>query len=162
MPSLITLQTLWSPPLDSINYWFLKKSINLYGEALLKTLGYEKMRQGTTKAGLSILKNFWKSNGIDLTSINVIDGSGLSPENRVTSDALVRVMQFARTKPWFSSFYNALPEINGIKMKSGSMGGVRSFTGYVGAYTFAIVINNYNGSSGEMVKKMYRLLDVLK
>ena len=24
--------------IDSINYWFLKKSINLYGEALLKTM----------------------------------------------------------------------------------------------------------------------------
>lgn len=162
LPSLITLQTLWSPPLDSINYWFLKKSINLYGEALLKTLGYEKMRQGTTKAGLSIIKNFWKNNGINSTSINVIDGSGLSPENRVTPEALVKVMQFAKSRLWFSSFYNALPEINGIKMKSGSTGGVRSFTGYIGNYTFAIVINNYNGSPREVVKKMYRLLDVLK
>ena len=71
-------------------------------------------------------------------------------------------MQYARSKPWFKSFYNALPEINGIKMKSGSIGGVRSFTGYAGNYTFAIVVNNYNGSSGEIVKKMYKLLDILK
>lgn len=162
LPNLITLQTCWSPPLDSINFWFLKKSVNFYGEALVKTLGYEKMRQGTTKAGLRIIKNFWKNNGIDSTSINIIDGSGLSPENRVTPEALVKVMQFAKSRSWFSSFYNALPEINGIKMKSGSTGGVRSFTGYVGNYTFSIVINNYNGSSREVVKKMYRLLDILK
>lgn len=162
LPNLTTLITHWSPPLDSINYWFLKKSINLYGEALVKTLGYEKMKQGATKAGLSVIKNFWRNNGIEPTSINIIDGSGLSPENRVTPEALVTVMQYARSKPWFSSFYKALPEINGIKMKSGSMGGVRSFTGYVGNYTFAIVINNYNGSPGEMVRKMYRLLDILK
>lgn len=162
LPHLTTLLTHWSPPLDSINYWFLKKSINLYGEALVKTLGYEKMKHGTAKAGLSIIKNFWKNNGIEPTSINMMDGSGLSPENRVTPAALVTVMQYARSRPWFSSFYKALPEINGIKMKSGSMGGVRSFTGYVGNYTFAIVINNYNGSPGDMVKKMYRLLDILK
>ncbi len=162
LPHLTTLLIHWSPPLDSMNYWFLKKSINLYGEALVKTLGYEKRKQGTTEAGLSIIKSFWKSNGIDSTSINMIDGSGLSPGNRITPAALVKVMQYARSKPWFSSFYNALPVINGIKMKSGSIGGARSFTGYVGNYTFAIVINNYNGSPGEMVRKMYSLLDILK
>jgi D-alanyl-D-alanine carboxypeptidase/D-alanyl-D-alanine-endopeptidase (penicillin-binding protein 4) len=32
----------------------------------------------------------------------------------------------------------------------------------VGGYTFALIINNYNGSSAEMVRKMYRVLDVLK
>lgn len=162
LPKYTTSLTHWSPPLDSINYWFLKKSINLYGESLVKTLGYEKKQQGSTEAGLSIIKNFWKSNGIDLTSLNMIDGSGLSPGNRITAEALVKVMKYARSKPWFNSFYNALPLINDIKMKSGSIGGVRSFTGYIGNYTFAIVINNYNGSSGEIVKKIYRLLDLLK
>ena len=34
----------YSPPLDSINYWFLQKSINLYGEAFVKTIAYEKNR----------------------------------------------------------------------------------------------------------------------
>jgi len=162
LPKVVTVSTLSSPPLDSINYWFLKKSINLYGEALVKTLGYEKKKQGSTEAGLNIIKSFWQENGIDSTSINITDGSGLSPGNRVTAEALVKVMQYARSKPWFKSFYNALPEINGIKMKSGSIGGVRSFTGYAGNYTFAIIINNYNGSSGEIVKKLYKLLDILK
>lgn len=158
----VNLLTLYSPPLDSINYWFLKRSINLYGEALLKTLGFGKKKQGSTEAGLNVLKSFWAANGIDSISINIIDGSGLSPGNRVTPEALVKVMQYAQTRPWFSSFYNALPEINGIKMKSGSIGGARSFTGYAADYTFAIVIDNYNGSSVEIVRKMYRLLDILK
>ncbi len=160
--NITTLITHYSPPLDSINYWFLKKSINLYGEALVKTLGYEKKRSGSFDSGLAVIKSFWKSNGIDPSSLNVIDGSGLSPQNRVTPAALVKVMQYARTRPWFSSFYNALPEFNGIRMKSGTIGGAKSFTGYVGAYTFAIVVNNYNGSSAEMVRKLYKVLDVLK
>ncbi len=162
LPKVVNVSTLWSPPLDSINYWFLKKSINLYGEAFVKTLGYEKKKQGSTEAGLNIIKSFWQKNGIDSTSINITDGSGLSPGNRVTAEALVKVMRYARSRPWFNSFYNALPEINSIKMKSGSIGGVRSFTGYVGNYTFAIVVNNYNGSSVEIIKKMYKLLDILK
>ncbi len=159
---LTTLATHYSPPLDSINYWFLKKSINLYGEALVKTLGYEKKRSGSLDSGLAVIKSFWKDNGIDPFSINIIDGSGLSPQNRVTPAALVKVMQYARTRPWFSSFLNALPEINGIKMKSGTIGGAKSFTGYVEGYTFAIVVNNYNGSSAEIVRKLYTVLNALK
>lgn len=162
LPKVINLLTINSPALDSINYWFLKKSINLYGETLVKTLGYEKENQGNTEAGLRIIKNFWQKNGLVPLSINIVDGSGLSPANRVTPEALVKVMQYAKLKPWFGSFYNALPQINGIKMKSGSIGGARSFTGYTANYTFAIVVNNYNGSSAEIVRKIYHLLDILK
>jgi serine-type D-Ala-D-Ala carboxypeptidase/endopeptidase (penicillin-binding protein 4) len=159
---LTSLSVHYSPTLDSITYYFLKRSLNLYGECLLKTLGYEKKNIGSRDSGLSVLKSFWKSNGIDPLSINVSDGSGLSPQNRVTPSALVKVMQYARSRTWFNSFYYALPEINGIKMKSGTIGGAKSFTGYVGGYTFAIVVNNYNGSASEIVRKLYKVLDVLK
>ena len=162
LPAVTDILVQPSPDLESINYWFLKKSINLYGEALVKTLGHEKLYDGSTEAGLTIIKNFWKSRGITESAINIIDGSGLSPANRVTPEALVRVMQYAKSRPWFNSFYNALPEINGIKMKSGFISGARSFTGYVGNYTFAIVINNYTGSSGEIAQKMYNILNLLK
>lgn len=161
------LTTLLSPPLDSINYWFLKKSINLYGEALVKTIAYEKNGFGTTEKGVELVRNFWSEHGIDKSAINIIDGSGLSPQNRVTSDAEVQVLQYAKTRPWFSAFYNALPEYNGMKMKSGSIAGARAFAGYHTAkdgkqYVFSIIVNNYDGSAGEVVKKMYKVLDVLK
>jgi D-alanyl-D-alanine carboxypeptidase/D-alanyl-D-alanine-endopeptidase (penicillin-binding protein 4) len=151
-----------SPPLDSINYWFLRKSVNLYGEALAKTLGFEKKKEASTEAGVNIIKAFWKDRGIEPTSVNMKDGSGLSPLNRITAQALAKAMQYARSQTYFNSFYNALPEFNGIKMKSGTIGGVKSFTGYSGGYTFAIVATNYNGSTSEIVRKMYKLLDLLK
>jgi D-alanyl-D-alanine carboxypeptidase/D-alanyl-D-alanine-endopeptidase (penicillin-binding protein 4) len=160
--SVTALYTHLSPRLDSINYWFLRKSINLYGEALAKTLGFVKKHDGSTEGGVAVIKTFWKDQGIDSTSINIRDGSGLSPQNRVTTAALVKVMQYAKSRPWFNSFLAALPEFNGIKMKSGTIGGVKSFTGYVNGYTFAIVVNNFNGSTAEIVRKMYRVLDVLK
>lgn len=158
----ILLASHQSPPLDSINYWFLRKSINLYGEAFVKTIGSEKKKEASTEAGVSIIKSFWKERGIESTSINMKDGSGLSPQNRITAEALVKVMQYARSQSYFNSFYHALPEFNGIKMKSGTIGGVKSFTGYVNGYTFAIVVSNYNGSTSEVVKKLYRVLDILK
>ncbi len=162
-----TLFTTLSPSLDSINYWFLKKSINLYGEAFIKTIAADKEGLGSTEKGIEIIKYFWSQRGIEKSALNIMDGSGLSPQNRVTTDALVKVMQYARLRPWFNSFYRALPEINGITMKSGSINGARSYTGYIKSktgteYTFAIIINNYDGSSSETVRKMWRVLDLLK
>ncbi len=161
------LSTILSPPLDSINYWFLKKSVNLYGEALVKTIGFKNGGEATTEKGVGIVQYFWSKRGVEKSSIQIIDGSGLSPQNRVTAHALVTVMQYARTRPWFNAFQQALPEINGIMMKSGSIGGARSYTGYISAkdgkaYTFAFIINNYDGSASEIQRKMWKVLDVLK
>ncbi|MEO6188680.1 MAG: D-alanyl-D-alanine carboxypeptidase, partial [Ginsengibacter sp.] len=156
-----------SPPLDSIVYWFLKKSINLYGESLLKTLGKELNQSGSADSGISVVKRFWKEKGIETSALNIFDGSGLSPANRATPSALVTVLEYAKKQSWFAAFYDGLPLINGIKMKSGSIGGVVSYTGFIrsktGAeYTFAFIVNNYDGSSNEVRRNMWRLLDVLK
>lgn len=161
------LFTYYSPTLDSVTYWFLQKSINLYGEALMKTMAYEKAGFGSTQNGLKILNDFWSSKGIDHYSLNIMDGSGLSPQNRVTTSALVTALQYAKDQPWYSSFYNALPTYNGMKMKSGTIGGARAFTGYHtsksgSAYTFSIIINNYDDSKGSITQKMFKVLDELK
>ena len=164
-PSII--ETILSPSLDSINYWFLKRSVNLYGEALVKTIAYEKTKFGSTDTGIAIIRDFWNKKGIDPSALKIIDGSGLSPGNRVTTHSLVTVMQYASRQNWFPSFYYALPEMNGLKMKDGYINGVRSFTGYVkskaGAeYTFSFIVNNFDGSAGTVREKMWKLLDILK
>ncbi|HRI25586.1 MAG TPA: D-alanyl-D-alanine carboxypeptidase/D-alanyl-D-alanine-endopeptidase [Ferruginibacter sp.] len=162
-----TLGVFYSPPFDSINYWFLKKSVNLYGEAFVKTMAYEKTGSGDTDTGISVIRKFWQEKGIERSALNMLDGSGLSPANRVTTHALVTVMQFARKQDWFTSFYNALPEMNGIKMKDGYISGVRSYTGYVKnkkgeEYTFSFIVNNFDGSAATVRQKMWQLLDILK
>ena len=161
------IYTHYSPSLDSINYWFLQKSINLYGEALLKTMAYEKAGYGSTAKGIEILKDFWSKSGIEKSALNIVDGSGLSPQNRVTTDALVKALQYAKTRDWYGSFYNALPLYNGMKMKSGTIGGAKAYAGYHTSksgmeYTFAIIINNYDQEAGSIVPKMFRVLNELK
>lgn len=156
-----------SPTFDSMNYYFLRRSINLYGEAFIKTIALEKNESPDTDQGIEILRDFWSGIGIEKSAIHIIDGSGLSPQNRVTTEAEVSVLKYARTRSWFSSFYLALPEYNGMKMKSGSIGGARAFAGYHRSkegkeYIFSIIVNNYDGSSTDVVRKMYRVLDVLK
>ncbi|MDZ4807818.1 MAG: D-alanyl-D-alanine carboxypeptidase/D-alanyl-D-alanine-endopeptidase [Bacteroidota bacterium] len=156
-----------SPSLDSIIYWFLKKSINLYGEALIKTFAYEKQGVGSNDSGVSIVKKFWKQKGLDEDELNMYDGSGLSPLNRITTHAQVEILKYARTKDWFQSFYNALPEYNGMKMKSGTISDVKGFCGYHKAkdgkeYIFSFLVNNYSGKTSGVVNKMYKVLDELK
>ncbi len=161
------IHTETSPPLDSIIYWFNKKSINLYGEALVKTIAYQKKGIGDTDEGVSLIKNFWKSKGLDDKGLNIVDGSGLSPLNRVTTQAQVFILQYAKKQAWFSGFYFSLPEYNGMKMKSGTIRGAKGFCGYHiskdgNEYIFSFLVNNYNGSASAIVRKMYNVLDVLK
>jgi D-alanyl-D-alanine carboxypeptidase/D-alanyl-D-alanine-endopeptidase (penicillin-binding protein 4) len=161
------LFTHYSPSLDSIVYWFLKKSINLYGEALAKTFAYQENGIGDTKKGVEIIKNFWKGKGIAPTELNMVDGSGLSPLNRVTTHAQVTVLNYARNQPWFRGYYDAFPEYNGMNMKSGTISDVKGYCGYQKSkdgneYIFSFLVNNYNGSSSSLIQKMYKVLDELK
>ena len=159
--------THYSPPLDSIIYWFNKKSVNLYGEALMETFAYEKNGYGSTDSGIVIVKKFWKEKGMDENEINIVDGSGLSPLNRVTTHVQVEILKYAKSKNWFPYFFNSLPEYNGMKIKSGTIRGVKGFCGYHKArngneYIFSFLVNNYNGSASAVVNKMYKVLDILK
>ena len=156
-----------SPPLDSIIYWLNKKSINLFAEALVKTIGFQKANAASTEKGTELIKQFWKSKGIDERALNILDGSGLSPSNRITTQALVAVLFYAKKQPWYNGFYNSLPEFNGIRMKSGTIKDVKGFAGYHTSkagveYVFCFLVNNYNGSTSNLVQKMYRVLDELK
>ena len=156
-----------SPVFDSMNFWFLRESLNLYGEAFIKTIALKQKGYAATDSGLAILRYFWSTRGIDKSALNIIDGSGLSPANRTTTHALVTVLQYARDKPWFGSFYNALPVMNGLKMKSGYISGVRSYAGYIMSkagveYSFAFIVNNFDGGAGAVREKMWRILDILK
>lgn len=167
--SIVWFHTETSPSLDSISYWFLKRSINLYGEALAKTLAAQNGKTATTENGVGIIRNFWKDKkiGVDVSELHMEDGSGLSPLNRVTTHAQVAILQYAKKQPWFESYFAGFPEFNGMKLKSGTISGAKSFCGYHTSkagknYIVSFIVNNYNGSSSALVRKMFGVLDVLK
>lgn len=164
-PKSNIILTYESPMLDKIVYWFLRKSINMYGETLIKTLGKEKKGNPGFKSGVAYLKEFWKSKGINANMINFADGSGLSPQNYVSARAEVQALLYARKQSWFDSYYDGFPtQDNGIKMKSGTMRDTKSFAGFHTSkdgkkYVFSIIINNYQGSGSAELQK---ILNVLK
>ncbi len=150
-----------SPSMDKIVYWFLRKSINLYGETIIKTLAKEKRGVGSFSVGVDFLRDYWASKGINTAMINFADGSGLSPQNYVSARAQVQALLWAKKQPWFSVFYEGFPtQANGMKMKSGTMKDTKSFAGYHNGYVFSIIINNYQGAA--VSDALFKTLNPLK
>jgi serine-type D-Ala-D-Ala carboxypeptidase/endopeptidase (penicillin-binding protein 4) len=160
------LTTILSPTLSKIIYWLNQKSINLYAEQLLKTIAWKSGKQATTNNGVEVEQDFWKGRGVDPHSLNVVDGSGLSPSDRVTTFTMATVLKSAKGTDWFPDFYESLPTYNNMKMKSGSILNVLTYAGYQThngrELCFSIMVNNFNGSSRGVKEKMFRLLDELK
>jgi LysM repeat protein len=96
------------------------------------------------------------------TSLTIVDGSGLSPLNRVNSRAFIHVLSFIAKSPMFNAFWETLPEAgasNGLhrmyrtsaegnlRAKTGTIDNVSALSGYVKAadgeqMMFSIISNN--------------------
>ncbi len=156
-----------SPKLSQIIYWLNQRSINLYAEQVLKTIALASGKPVTTANGVAIEQEFWKAKGIDPHSLNIVDGSGLSPGDRVTTLTMATILQSAKAAPWFPEFYESLPTYNNTKMKSGSINNVLTYAGFQTSkngheYCFSIMVNNYSGSTSGIKQKMFAVLDELK
>ncbi|RZL19082.1 MAG: D-alanyl-D-alanine carboxypeptidase/D-alanyl-D-alanine-endopeptidase, partial [Pedobacter sp.] len=159
------LNTISSPSLSEIIYWFNKKSVNLYGEHLIKTIAWKTGKTPSTKNGAGAVISYWAEKGIDKNALNILDGSGLSPGTRVTPYAMASVLFQSQKESWFADYLKSLPENNGMTLKSGTINDVSAFAGYYTSgngnkYVIVININNYSGSG--INKKLFRVLDALK
>ncbi len=155
-----------SPSLKDIVYWLNKKSVNLFAEQLLKAISINETEISTEK-GIDLLQKHWQKQGIDPASINMIDGSGLSPGNRLSTLAMAQILQKTASKSWFSDYLNSFPIYNGMKIKSGTINNTIAYAGYHTAkngksYVAVIIAGNYKQSSSAMRNQLFSLLDLLK
>lgn len=157
-----------SPTLSELVYWFNQVSINLYGESLLKALSQQWSEEMSTGAAARKVAGYW-SEKLDIPAgeLRIMDGSGLSPNNRVTTEAMAKILNAIQHQSWFPSFYESVPTNNGMKLKSGTISGVLGYAGYHTAsdgkeYVLAMLVSNYQGGATAMRRQMFRLLDVLK
>ncbi len=175
-----TIYTIKSPPLKDIVQRANMKSVNLYCESLLKSIGKKQSGEGTTEAGLEAIKAYWTTRGVDMSGFVMRDGSGLSPRNAISTRHLATIMRkVAKDKTIFKDLYASLPvaaesgalqnmfkgtkAAGNLRAKSGYMEGVRSYTGFVKSksgklLSFSIIANNYKGSPAAMKKKMERVM----
>lgn len=90
------IATLVSPPLRDVVTEMLSASDNYTAELLTLELGQHTQGKGTTAAGLQAVTAELTQLGVPLTGITLVDGSGLSPQDRVTCRALVAVLALTR------------------------------------------------------------------
>lgn len=139
-----------SPPVSEIVYWTNQKSVNLYAEHLLKAMG-----GGRAAAGAKAVTKFWEGQGVDISGLNMVDGSGLSRKNFITAKQLVTMLLKMKESPHYPLFFDSLPEVKpGIWAKTGSMSSIRCLAGYKGDVVFAIMINN-----GQDLQQMQQKID---
>lgn len=170
-----------SPPLKDIIEVLNHESVNLYAEHLIKELGKQYRHNGSTASGVEVINNFLDTAGIGTDGMFIEDGSGLSPENAITTRQLVNLLIYMKTKgKYFPEYFASLPKAgkegtlknyfqdsvfdSRMTAKSGSMTRVRSYAGYITANSgkeivFSIIINNYSGSPKYIIS---RIEDILK
>jgi len=133
-----------------------KRSINLYGEVLLRTIGKKfgdtapnesreiQELRGDDSAGASVIKKWLRMNNVAVEDIQIHDGSGLSRLNFITPEAFGRALVYAAQSNFADAFNNSLPiagtdgtlggrlwNVKGkILAKTGSITYVNSLTGY--------------------------------
>ena len=173
------LHTLYSPPLYSIVNIVNKKSINLFAEHLLNEIGYKLKKDGSNSVGRKEIMTFWKYKGMDVDGLHIHDGSGLSRSNSITARQLVFLLKYMKNSKNFKVFYESLPVAGKsgtlrtvgrktsaegvVRAKSGSIGLVRAYAGYVTTkggreLAFSMNITNYNCSSYNARKKLTALM----
>ncbi|MFI5113459.1 MAG: D-alanyl-D-alanine carboxypeptidase/D-alanyl-D-alanine-endopeptidase [Terriglobales bacterium] len=142
-----------------------KVSQNLHAEILLRLLGRERGTAGTIEGGLEVMRGFLNQVGIPGDQYVFYDGSGLSRQNLVTPHAIVQMLRYAATQPWGAAYKSTLPlsgvdgslsdRLNAPRLqsriygKTGSLGGVKTLSGYATTdsgetVVFSILSNNSN------------------
>ncbi len=106
--STTVITSVSSPPLHDIVASMLASSDNLTAELLARLLGTTVAVPGTTQAGVKVVLQQLRGLGVDTTSLNVLDGSGLSPDDRVPCDVLLDLLQIG-DRPHFRALLDGLP-----------------------------------------------------
>jgi serine-type D-Ala-D-Ala carboxypeptidase/endopeptidase (penicillin-binding protein 4) len=147
-----------------------KISQNLHTEMLLRATVRQVGMWNTPDDLAKFPADFYAVAGIAPGDVVQTDGSGLSRHDLVTPRALVAVLHYARTQPWFQPYYDSLPiaGVDGtlqdrmkntvaagrIHAKTGSVEHVRTRSGYAETpggrrLIFAFLGNNQGGKNHE-------------
>ncbi len=163
-----------------------KSSQNLFAEAMCKLLGRATLEKqkldvpGSWTNGATAVRAFLHKNDINTNGYVIVDGSGLSRDNRVTAHLVSDVFKTMYHHPYYEDFRKSLSaagedgtlrarmkDIKGHFFgKTGYIGGVRSLSGYVKTKSgrwlaVSMIFNGIDGSVKpveEMQDDVVRLL----
>ncbi|GIU17270.1 MULTISPECIES: D-alanyl-D-alanine carboxypeptidase/D-alanyl-D-alanine-endopeptidase [unclassified Shewanella] len=171
-----------SKPLSELTDIMLLKSDNLIADSLLKRLGQHVYGvSGSFINGSAAMKQILTKQGIDLSSANIVDGSGLSRYNLLSAEQLSQVLLLIKQDKQLNFLIDQLPiagktgtltyrrgytstPLKGVVLaKTGSMMGVANLAGFIkqdGRLTQAFVILE-NGHSPSVKKTEIAPFNVL-
>ena len=177
--SLVILGTAQSATLNHIALIANHQSDNFCAETLLKAIGKAADGSDDYDTALEALHRALSPLGMAGPSrkMRFADGSGLSRKNYLSPEFLVGVLRAMARTSFYTDYLNSLPRPgrkdgtlqtrlpkapaavkNRIYMKSGSMNGVRCFSGYIlpsggnsrKTIAFSVMVNNYVGRQSEL------------
>lgn len=186
--SLTMIGTTKSPALRRIAFETNHISNNLYAETLLRTLGRELKAEGSYDSSYVAVRNVLKDLKVDTSrGLSIQDGSGLSRQNLVSPDFFCRYLTAMMKSPCFEDFVQSLPSPGGngtlsynmkshpaemkarIKAKSGSMNGVRCYSGYIipregckdDTIIFSLMVNNCTAPTWKVRPLLDKIMGML-
>lgn len=154
-------------PVATILPPLLKRSLNVYGDCLLRIQGRELGTGGSYEKGASFLQSELVRKGLAGRDLTIRDGSGLSSKNRVAARTLANVLRHAARQTWFPIYRDALavagvdgtlrkrfrgsPVQGKARAKTGHVRGVSTLSGYLpSASGDVIFVLFYQGKSSKV------------
>lgn len=166
-----------SPPVDEIMRSCMMRSDNMFAEAMLRTYGKLEGKDGSTDAAATREFAYWVDKGVPTDGVTIIDGSGLSRNNRVTAEFMEAVLRQMSGDATYASFFPLAgqegtlvkflaetPLDSYIAMKTGSMKGIQCYAGYklddeyVPTHVVVIIMNDITGSRSKARKAAETML----
>ena len=148
-----------------------KESDNLSAEMTLRLLGLQFYgKPSSAENGLHILDSLINRSGLNFRDYNIVDGSGISHYNLVSTQLMVELLKYLYQKSPqnYEVFINSLPiagidgtlenrmrrqeAFNNVRAKTGTLSGVSTLSGYLKSaddhnIAFSIFTQNFIGSS---------------
>ncbi|MCB0705382.1 MAG: D-alanyl-D-alanine carboxypeptidase/D-alanyl-D-alanine-endopeptidase [Saprospiraceae bacterium] len=171
---------LYSPTLKQIVVRTNLESVNVYSEVLLRIIGKHLLGTGSREAGIMAIRQVWEDRGLSWTETTLDDGCGLSSLNRISSlqlagtirkawidenlrPALKASLPLAGVSGTMRSYLKGTVAEGKLQAKTGSMNGVRSFTGIATnrkgqQFAFSIIVNHYSCTNSQIRKKLETFL----
>lgn len=160
-PAAVAIAGQASPPMREVVGQMLRESDNLTAELLVKELGRRETGEGTTAAGLRVMRQSLQEAGLPVDQLAAVDGSGLDRSDRASCALLVAALErggpggaiagglpVAGRDGTLARRFQASPAAGRLRAKTGSLDGVAGLTGYVDApgggapLAFSLMVND--------------------
>lgn len=142
------------------------RSHNLFAEMMLRSLSQLKYKSGNVANGLRAIQDFLRKNRIPTDQYKMVDGSGLSYDNRISPRLQARLLSSMIRHPKWEIFYKSLAApgfgTGGKRMgnlryaditrfKTGFVNGTQGLSGYIlssdgDTLSVSLLLNGYKGN----------------